>query len=361
MIEISVVVPVYNESANLPQNLLRMAKALAATGKEFEIIPVDDGSVDDTAEIIRRLAAEDFRFRYAGYRQNAGRGKAIRTGIKSAQGKYILTIDCDLSYSEEYLPLMYQLLTENPDIDFVIGSPYMAHGKTENVPFKRLAISKLGNIILSAAMRGKIKTLTGVLRGYKASAVKRLDLESDGKEIHLEILSKAIASGYKPLEFPAILQSRKKGKSKFKFKATAISHLIFSFFERPALLFGMIGMLLIGLGVGIGIYLIALWQGGTLNPDRPLMTLMILLLVAGLQIILFGFLGTQMVALRKEIYKIQRNQHSLEDMLENRPVPSEEQPRVLALHRTPPTEPSNRERLNDRMKMTDEKTIAHNK
>jgi len=321
MIEISVIVPSYNEAANIPQNLERMAAALTITGQSFEIIAVDDGSTDETAENIRRYAEEDSRVRYVGYKINAGRGKAIRTGIKAARGRYILTIDCDLSYSEEYLTVMYRLLKDNPEIDFVIGSPYMNDGGTEDVPFKRLLISRLGNIILSSAMRGKIKTLTGILRGYKAEVVKRLDLESDKKEIHLEILSKALASGFKPLEFPAVLRSRKRGKSKFRFKATALSHLVFSFFERPALLFGLTGFLLILAGIGIGGYMIYLWQAAALNPSRPLMTLMVLLLVAGLQVILFGFLGTQMVGLRKEIYKLQNHQHKIEELVvQNGPV-----------------------------------------
>lgn len=320
MIEISVIVPVFNESENIPANLEKMIAALTITGQSFEIIPVDDGSTDETAERIRALSSEDPRIRHVGYKKNAGRGRAIRTGIKTSRGNYILTIDCDLSYSEEYLPVMYRLLKDNPEVDFVIGSPYMTDGKTESVPLKRLWISKLGNVILSSAMRGKIKTLTGILRGYKAEVVKRLDLESDGKEIHLEILSKALASGFVPLEFPAVLRSRKKGKSKFKFRATALSHLVFSFFERPALLFGAAGFLLIGIGLGIGLYIIYLWQTNSLNPNRPLMTLMVLLLVSGLQVILFGFLGTQMVGLRKEIYRIQNNQHKIEDKIEGNKI-----------------------------------------
>jgi dolichol-phosphate mannosyltransferase len=315
MIDISVIVPAYNESANIPQNLERMAAALTITGMSFEIIPVDDGSTDDTAEKIKQYSEQEPRIRYTGYGKNGGRGKAIRTGINAARGEYILTIDCDLSYSEEYLPVMYRLLADNPEIDFVIGSPYMTDGGTENVSTKRLWISKLGNIILSSAMRGKIKTLTGILRGYRAEVVKRLELESDGKEIHLEILSKALASGYVPLEFPAVLRSRQKGKSKFKFRATALSHLVFSFFERPSLLFGLAGFLLIGCGLGLGVFIIYLWQSGTLNPNRPLMTLMVLLLVSGFQVILFGFLGTQMVGLRKELYKIQKNQHKTQEEL----------------------------------------------
>jgi len=337
MIDISVVVPVYNESENIPDNLEKMAAALNLTGRTFEIIPVDDGSTDDTFDKLRVCAADNARIRPIGYRVNAGRGKAIRTGLKAARGRYILTIDCDLSYSEEYLTIMYQLLIDNPEIDFVIGSPYMTDGRVKNVPLKRLWISRLGNIILSAAMHGRIKTLTGVLRGYKAEVVKNLDLESDGKEIHLEILSKALASGFTPLEFPAVLSSRKKGSSKFRFRATALSHLVFSFFERPSLLFGATGFLFIAAGLAIGGFIVYLWQGGSLNPNRPLMTLMILLMVAGLQIILFGFLGTQMVALRKEIFKVQRNQHRLEDELaadDDRPSPGN-------LNRvTPPTDRS---------------------
>ncbi len=334
MIEISVVIPVYNEADNIPANLQRMIDALSITGREFEILPVDDGSTDNSAEKIQAFSREDPRVRYVGYRQNSGRGRAIRTGIKAARGRYILTIDCDLSYGEEYLPAMYHLLHDTPEIDFVIGSPYMADGGTENVSFKRLWISKLGNVILSSAMRGKIKTLTGILRGYKAEVVKRLELESDGKEIHLEILSKALASGYRPLEFPAILKSRLKGKSKFKFRATALSHLVFSFFERPSLLFGIIGLLMMATGFGVGLYIVYLWQTGTLNPNRPLMMLMMLLLVSGLQVILFGFLGTQMVGLRKEVYKIQTIQHKTSEQVTSLSFREQGQNRTAVSERT---------------------------
>jgi len=86
------------------------------------------------------------------------------------------------------------------------------------------------------------------------------------------------------------------------------------------LLFGAAGFLLIGIGLGIGLYIIYLWQTNSLNPNRPLMTLMVLLLVSGLQVILFGFLGTQMVGLRKEIYRIQNNQHKIEDKIEGNKI-----------------------------------------
>ena len=118
--------------------------------------------------------------------------------------------------------------------------------------------------------------------------------------------------GYKVKELPTALKARSKGRSKFRFKATAVSHLIFSFFERPIILFGAIGLFMLFLGFLGGAYIIYLWQKGTLNPNRPLMTLMVLLIVGGIQVLLFGFLGTQLVHLRKEIYKVQRENKNLE-------------------------------------------------
>jgi hypothetical protein len=164
-------------------------------------------------------------------------------------------------------------------------------------------------------MNKNFTTITGVLRAYRKGCIKSLELESDGKEIHLEILSKALALGYKAFEMPAILSKRKKGKSKFKFKATAVSHIIFSLYEKPMMLFGLIGIGLISAGLLAGIYVLYLWQTAVLNPNRPLMTLLVLLVLSGMQVLFFGFIGTQLVHLRKEIYKIQKENKILENNL----------------------------------------------
>ncbi|MFH1701150.1 MAG: glycosyltransferase [Candidatus Zixiibacteriota bacterium] len=307
-IEISVVVPMYNEADNLPGNIEKIKAALKILNVPFEIIAVDDGSNDNTMEKLQAMARQNDALRPVGYPDNSGRGRAIRTGIAHAQGKYILTCDADLSYDEAYLPAMYQILSLPEAPDMVIGSPYMAGGSTKNVPPKRLFISRMANLFLSRIMPGNIRTVTGILRGYKASAIQSLDLESDGKEIHLEILSKGIAAGFRLIEFPAELTGRIKGKSKFRFKATAFSHILFSFFEKPSILFGAVGSLLILVGLGMGSYIIYLWQNAQLNPNRPLMTLMIIVLLAGMQVLLFGFLGSLLVSLRREIFRMQRRQ-----------------------------------------------------
>jgi hypothetical protein len=128
---------------------------------------------------------------------------------------------------------------------------------------------------------------------------------------------------------PAILKARKKGKSKFKFKATAFSHIVFSFFEKPIILFGLVGLFMIFLGFCGGVYVIYLWQKGSLNPNRPLMTLIVLLVISGIQVLLFGFLGTQLVHLRKEIYKIQRENKNLEEKINNLPAKIEVEEKEL--------------------------------
>lgn len=305
-IVLSVVVPMFNESENAAATLEKLGAACTLLDCPFELIPVDDGSTDDTADVLASLARTDARIRPVSYTPNAGRGRALRRGFAAARGLLICSTDADLSYAPEYVPAMATVLLEHDDLDFVVGSPYIEGGGAVGVPWFRLAVSRWGNRILALAMAGGIHTVTGVLRGYRREVLESLELESDGKEIHLEILAKAQAAGFRGAEIPAVLRKRQKGKSKFRFRATAWSHLLFSWHERPMLLFGAIGMAVIACGIGLGAYLAWHWWQGELNPSRPLMTLFPLLLIGGLQIVLFGFLGSQMAHLRRELYKIQR-------------------------------------------------------
>ena len=310
--DVSVVVPMFNEQENVKRTLDRLTRALDSIPKRWEIVVVDDGSTDRTRGSVESYCRLNRWVRLISYPVNQGRGKALRLGIAQAQGRVICTTDADLSYDEKYVLQMIKVLDQNPDVDLVVGSPYAHGGRAEGVPFHRLLLSKWGNKILGFAMKGGPSTVTGVLRAYRKECISSLELESDGKEIHLEILSKALSMGYRVRELPATLRSRTGGKSKFKFKATAVSHLIFSFFERPIILFGAVGLFMLLLGFLGGTYIVYLWQKGTLNPNRPLMSLVVLLVVAGIQVLLFGFLGTQLVHLRKEIYKVQRENKNLE-------------------------------------------------
>ncbi|MDH3928898.1 MAG: glycosyltransferase family 2 protein, partial [Deltaproteobacteria bacterium] len=150
------------------------------------------------------------------------------------------------------------------------------------------------------------KTSTCILRGYRKEVLEALELESNGKEIHLEILSKVCALGFVVKEIPAILRNRKGGTSKFKFRRTSSSHLLFSVFERPILLFGLAGLFFIFSGFLIGCYIVWLRYFGTLNPSRPLVPLMIILLLLGSQFFCFAFIAIQNNHLRNEVYRLQK-------------------------------------------------------
>lgn len=318
--EVSVVVPMHNEIENLPATIDRIARSLAETLCTFEIIAVDDGSTDATSRRLEAMAVGDPRLRIVTYATNRGRGYALRQGFAAARGRIIVTIDADLSYDPSHIGQMLQMLDKHPDADFVVGSPYAQGGGTVNVPRGRLWISRWGNRVLGLAMPGRLTAVTGILRAYRRAVLDVLDLESNDKEIHLEIVSKALAAGFVPIEMPAVLKGRARGKSKFLLRATVGSHLVFSFYQKPVLLFGLVGALILGLGLGCGLRLIYLWHLGTLNPDRPLVALTVILLVAGLQVLLFGFLGSQIVQVRRELYRTQKTIKLIARTLEHRPA-----------------------------------------
>jgi glycosyltransferase involved in cell wall biosynthesis len=315
--DLSIVIPMFNEAENVEVTLSQVEESLVSFQGTYEIIVVNDGSLDNTLENVEKVAAQNGKVRVVSHSKNIGRGMALRTGFKESKGEIVVSIDADLSYDPRYILDFLKTLRTEQDIDFVLASPYMPGGGVQNVPFLRLWISKLGNKILRLAMPNRIYTSTGIFRAYRRKVLDSLELESDGKEIHLEILSKALALGYRVKELPAILTGRKRGKSKFKFRKTTISHLVFSVFEKPMMIFGFLGLLTLGIGLLIGIYVAYLRFSGTLTPGRPLITFAILLILGGIQILSFGFIALQIVSLRREILRIQKENLELRKEMTN--------------------------------------------
>ncbi len=305
-VDVSVVIPAYNESENLGETLAQLRQAFAGRPESWEVVFVDDGSTDDTRAVAERLAGADAHVVVAGYRRNAGRGRALRTGFARARGCIVVSIDADLSYRPAAIFDLVDALHDDPEVDLVIGSPYMPGGGTVGVDPLRLLISRLANLFLRATLTYDIHTFTGIFRAYRREVLEAVDLESDGKELHLEILSRAMGAGFKVKEVPAVLGGRAKGVSKFRFGGTALSHLLFSFNERPALAFGALGLLPLLGGIAGGVYVSALRFQGELNPGRPLITLVVILVLGGLQILSFGFVALQIGVLRREVFKLQR-------------------------------------------------------
>lgn len=302
---VSVVIPMHDEAENVCDTLATIGQALEVRGWTCEIIPVNDGSTDSTAELLTAAAAEDPRVRPVIYHVNRGRGYALRQGFAAARGDLVASLDADLSYSVDVLTSMLQTLIEDPEADIVLASQCMPGGRYENVPFVRLFYSRVGNVVLRASLPRRVYTSTSVARAYRRDVLRSLDLESDGKEIHLEILSDAMALGYRIVEIPVTLRARTKGHSKFRPRATVQSHLLFSVLTSSATIFAGVGLLLLLLGIVDGVYLFSVFLTGGLNPERPLMMVMLLLLLGGIAALAFAVLASQLIELKRAVVRLQ--------------------------------------------------------
>jgi len=316
-IEISVIAPMYNEGPWIVENAGKILRALQRLETGWELILVDDGSTDDTYERIQALIEKEPHLRLLSYPVNRGRGYALRKGFEMARGKYVITTESDLNWGTEIINKLYAKLKEC-EVDMVIASPYLKGGKLDSVPWKRAFLSKFGNKILTWAVPGRLTMVSGMTRGYRKEVLDSLLLESDGKEIHLEIVSKALATGFKVVEMPEILswkgQESRAEQKKTGFRAGSLirSHLNFSFYEKPMMLFGVVGLVLLLLGIGFGVHIAILRYRGALTPNRPLVTLTIIFILAGIQILTLGFIANYIGSLRKEIFKIQKQNKDLE-------------------------------------------------
>jgi dolichol-phosphate mannosyltransferase len=303
--KISVIIPMYNEEDNVKITVHQVNQVLQKY-ESYEIILVDDGSQDHTFELADKLADNNPHLKVLKHPVNRGMGRALRTGFENSTGSIVVTIDADLSYNAEHIPCLVDELLNDEKIDVVVGSPYMKGGEVRDVPGFRLFLSKIANKFVGFSLSGNLNTVTGVLRAYRSEVLDSLDLESNGTDINLEILSKANATRFRIKEVPAILEGRKLGKSKLKIRAKTISHVLFSFYERPMILFGVIGLIICLIGIISAIYLFYQYLMGTLDPTRPLMLFMVLMILSGIQILIFGFVATQISLLKREIYIIQK-------------------------------------------------------
>ncbi len=303
--KISVIIPMYNEEDNVLRTLIEV-NSVMKDYNDYEIIVVDDGSEDDTFRLAEEVSSHNPHVFVYKQPVNMGMGRALRTGFEKSEGDIIITIDADLSYSPSHITKLASELIDDETIDIAVGSPYMKGGDVKNVPFSRLFISKVANKFVGYSMPENLSTVTSVLRAYRREVLESMDLESNGTNINLEILSKALATRYKIKEVPAVLEGRALGKSKLKFRSKTISHVIFSLNEKPMILFGVIGLVLCLIGLIGGIYLLYQYLNGTLDPTRPLIIFSVLMIISGIQILIFGFVATQISLLKREIYIIQK-------------------------------------------------------
>ena len=263
--EISLIVPAFNEA----EIIVRTVEELNAymrqhmPGREFELVVIDDGSRDGTAQLLSGMPISELRVIRHPY--NRGRGAAIRTGFAASKGKYVVSLDADLSYAPTHIPLLLAPIETN-EADIVLASAYHPKGAVRNVPFMRAKLSYYGNKVLRAGVRRQLHTLTCMVRAYRREVINSLELISEGKDLHIEIIQKANMFGYRITEIPATLDWRQKAREKRLGKAwrfplmasssTIASHLVYNYVLRPgSMLF--VPVLLLGLTVLAGVVSLA--------------------------------------------------------------------------------------------------------
>ena len=309
--KISVITPGFNEGRKIKISIKKIISILNEHfDNSWELIFINDGSTDDTINELTNLEERVENFQIISYTNNRGRGYALKKGIKHAKGDFVLTTESDLNWGTTIIKNLYKEITQSGK-DIIIASPHTQNGLIVNVPYYRKFLSKWGNKILSLSVNNKLTMLSGMTRIYKRECIHSLSLISNDKEIHLEIISKASALGYQIGEIPASViwpnTVNKTGKkSSFNAKKYIFSHLYFSFFERPFMLFGIFGFTLLSIGLSLGFYILYLFYNNDLNPVRPIMTLLVLLILGGVFILSFGLIGMQINHLRKEVYSLQK-------------------------------------------------------
>lgn len=210
--------------------------------KSWELVFVDDGSTDQTNQVIQQVIDEsqDMTIKCVSFDTNQGRGAALKAGFGVADGEIIITLDADLSYDENHIEKIIHTFDSHKLADIVVISPYQRGGVVKNVPFKRLLISKAANWILCSFFGQKFTAVTCVVRGYRYQAIKHMLLLEAGKEIHLEIIRKAILDNRTIIEIPGnlIWKNTKKARRKtnLKISDSARNHFLYALSMRPAVL-----------------------------------------------------------------------------------------------------------------------------
>ncbi len=251
--KISVVCPYYNEAQIIGSTVKIIYEELLKFDNEFELILVNDGSTDDSFEIVKQVTRDFNNITLITYLYNEGRGYALKKGINAASGQIIVTTEIDLSWGKEIVHRIVRKFNEKSFLDCVIASPNHSEGQYKNVPFQRVMISKIGNLLIRMFFVPEISMNTGMTRGYRKDVIQNLDMTERGKEFHLEVLLKLNALNYKIEEIPAILEWKnteqpnleKKRNSSTSINRTIKTHINFLFFLRPLKYFWVISFLMI--------------------------------------------------------------------------------------------------------------------
>jgi glycosyltransferase involved in cell wall biosynthesis len=283
MEKISIIIPVYNEEENIVPLTEELHKVLQ--GYDFEIIFVDDGSVDRTAEKIQSLKKKNITL--IEFTKNFGQSLAMAAGIDYAKGEFIVTMDGDLQNDPADIPEMLKKLKEE-GWDMVAGY----RQKRKDPFFSRILPSQIANFIIRMLTGVHFRDYGCTLKVFRADLAKKIELYG---ELHRFIPVLAAFEGARITQMPVNHHPRHSGRSKYGIGRTfrVMSDLLLilflkKYFLRPMHLFGTTGVIVLLAGVLINLYLLGMKILGNDIWGKPLLFLAILLVIGGIQLITIG-------------------------------------------------------------------------
>lgn len=296
--DISVIVPLYNEAESLPVLHDWIVRVMQEHKFSYEILFVNDGSTDESWEVIKQLRDQNTCVRGICFRRNYGKSAALYCGFEAAQGNVVITMDADLQDSPDEIPELYRMITED-GFDLVSGWKKKRYDNTftKNIP------SKLFNATARWVTGIKLHDMNCGLKAYRQEVVKNIEVFS---EMHRYIPYLAKNAGFTKIG-EKVVQHRKReyGTSKFGLNRFVNGYLdlltlwfLNKFGKQPMHFFGLVGSIMFILGFfatiavgGMKLYALAHDIDAMLVGDSPYFHLSILMMILGCMLFLAGFLG----------------------------------------------------------------------
>ena len=292
-LDLSVVVPLYNEEESLPHLVEQLLLALRPSGERFELVLVNDGSIDRTAEVLTRLSHEVPELVAVLLRKNYGQTAAMAAGFDVAKGEVIISLDGDLQNDPADIPMLLAKLREGYDL--VSGWRH----QRQDAAIQRKLPSTIANRLIGRVTGVRLHDYGCSLKAYRREVLADLRLYG---ELHRFLPALAFIEGARITEVKVNHRARQYGSSKYGIDRTfrVLMDLLTVWFmkrflTRPMYVFGFGGLVAMLASVLASTYLLAVkLMGGDIG-NRPLLTLAVVLGLAGIQLFCFGLLGELLI------------------------------------------------------------------
>ena len=296
--DISVVVPLYNEAESLPELAAWIERVMKEHGFTYEVLFINDGSTDNSWDVIKKLSEKNPALKGVSFRRNYGKSPALNTGFERVQGDVVITMDADLQDSPDEIPELYRMITED-GYDLVSG-------------WKKKRYDPLSKTIPTKLFNATARKVSGIhnlhdfncgLKAYRREVVKHIEVYGD---MHRYVPYLAKNAGFGKIGEKVVQhQARKYGTTKFGLDRFVNGYLdlitlwfMSKFGVKPMHFFGLIGSLMFMLGflsaivVG-GMKLYNMYSGNAYNlvTDSPYFYIALTLMIIGTQLFLTGFVG----------------------------------------------------------------------